>query len=50
MTRLSAELNHRTIDKILQTIMREERLCLGDLHLIRATLPYALVICCYRVL
>jgi hypothetical protein len=46
MTGLCSQFYHWTIDEVIQAIMREERLRLRDLNLMRTTLPYALVVGC----
>ena len=44
MTRFRPQLHNRTINKVFQPIMRIERLRLGNLHLIRPSLPDTLII------
>lgn len=46
MTGLCTQFYHRTIDEVIQSIVCKERLRLRDLNLMRATLPYALVVGC----
>jgi hypothetical protein len=46
MTWFSTQLHNRAVDEVVQPIMGEESLRLGDLHLVRATLPYTLIVRC----
>jgi hypothetical protein len=45
MAWLGPQLHHRTIDEIVQPIMSEESLSLGDLNFLGASFPDALVVC-----